>query len=91
MEINYFSLFFTDHLLQEIVNETNRFAKGKIQKNTPLHRRSMWHSFEDVTLQEFKAFIGVIINMGMNPKTNLDEYFSIDWSEYFPVFKEFFS
>lgn len=70
LEINYFSKIFTEHLLQEIVNETNRFAKEKIQKNTPLQRCSMWHSFEDETLQEFKAFLGVIINMGMNPKTS---------------------
>uniref|UniRef100_A0A1B6L1F0 PiggyBac transposable element-derived protein domain-containing protein n=1 Tax=Graphocephala atropunctata TaxID=36148 RepID=A0A1B6L1F0_9HEMI len=34
--LKYFSLFFTDELLEQIVNETNRYANEKINKNRPL-------------------------------------------------------
>ncbi|XP_054259547.1 piggyBac transposable element-derived protein 4-like [Macrosteles quadrilineatus] len=57
----------------------------------PLQKRSMWWSWKDVTLDEMKAFIGVIINMGMNAKPEIDDYFSTDWVDYQPFFKDFFS
>lgn len=90
-EIDYFSLFFTDELLEEIVKETNRFAKEKIQMNTPLRKRSIWSEWTDVTLQEMKAFLGLLINMGMNPRPDLQSYFSEDWIDKMPFFKDVFS
>ncbi|KAL7668321.1 hypothetical protein ACOME3_009027 [Neoechinorhynchus agilis] len=38
-----FALFFTTDLVQEIVNETNRYAKEKLS-NLELKRRSIWHT-----------------------------------------------
>lgn len=89
--LEYFQLFFTDALLLEIVKETNRYANEKILKNTPLRKRSMWWSWKEVDLVEIKAFLGVIINMAMNPKPELGDYFSIDWIDYYPFFKDVFS
>lgn len=39
----------------------------------------MWWSWKEVDLVEIKAFLGVIINMAMNPKPELGDYFSTDW------------
>lgn len=89
--IDYFQLFFTDDLLSEIVKETNRYAREKIQKVTPLKKRSMWWSWTDVTLEEIKAFLGIVINMGMNPKPEISDYFSTDWVDYQPFFKDVLS
>lgn len=91
IELEYFQLFFTDSLLTEIVNETNRYSKEKIQKNTPLRRKSIWWSWKEVTLREMKAFLGVLINMGMNPKPEIEDYFSSDYIDYQPFFKDTFS
>ena len=90
-ELDYFQLFFTDALLLEITTETNRFAAEKIQKQTPLRKRSMWVSWSDVTLVEMKAFLGVILNMAMHEKPDLQSYFSEDWASKQPFFKEVFS
>lgn len=87
----FFQLFFTDALLEEIVNETNRYAHEKIQKNTPLQKKSIWWSWKDVTLIEIKAFLGVLINMGMNEKPEVSDFFSNDWVDYYPFFKDVFS
>lgn len=67
-ELDYFQLFFKDELLTEIMNETNKRAKEKIQKNTPLRKKSIWWSWKDVNLPELEAFLGILINMGLNPK-----------------------
>ena len=51
----------------------------------------MWHTWVDVTRDELKAFLGVIINMAMNLKTQLLVYFSEEWLDRMPFFKENFS
>lgn len=89
--LQFFQLFFTDSLLTEIVKETNRYAAEKIQKNTPLQKKSAWWSWVDLTISELKAFLGVIINMGMNEKPEISDYFSTDWVDYQPFFKDVFS
>lgn len=89
--LEFFQLFFTDDLLLEIIKETNRYALEKIHKNMPLQKKSMWWSWKEVTLSEFKAFIGVLINMGMNEKKELADYFSTDWVDCQPFFKDVFS
>lgn len=90
-EMQYFQLFFTDELFNELVKETNINAHDKIQKNTPLTQYSAWHSWEDVTLPEMKAFIGVVMNMGLNPKPTLEDYFSTNNLDFQPFFKSVFS
>lgn len=88
--IHYFQLFVTDELLPEIVTESNRYAQEKIQKITPLRKQSMWWSWKDVDLVEMKAFFGVIINMDKNPKPEISDYFSSEWVDHQPYFKDIF-
>lgn len=90
-ELDFFTLYFTDELIIELVNETNRYAREKIQQNTPLCKRSIWWSWTDVTHEEMKAFFGVLINMGLHPKPELDDYFSTDITNYQPFFSNIFS
>ncbi|RZF41384.1 hypothetical protein LSTR_LSTR000098 [Laodelphax striatellus] len=87
-ELHYFQLFFTDELFLQIINETNRYAQEKIKANTPLTKNSTWHSWIDLTLPEFKAFLGVIMNMSLNPKPEMEDYFSSDWLDYQTFFKD---
>lgn len=47
----------------------------------------IWWSWEDVMLEEFQAFWGTIINMGVNVKSELDDFFSNGWVDYQPFFK----
>jgi hypothetical protein len=53
--MDYFSLFFSDELLNNIVVETNRYAKQKISE-LQLSPRSIWSSWSDVSVPEMKAF-----------------------------------
>jgi hypothetical protein len=75
--MGYFSLFFNDELLNNI--ETNRYARHKISK-LQLGPRSIWNSWSDVSVPEMKAFIGLIINMGIVLLLNLKDYWSSEWT-----------
>ncbi|TBU02002.1 transposase IS4, partial [Hamiltosporidium tvaerminnensis] len=55
--LDFFKLFFTDELIEKIVTEINRYARNKITQKR-LSKRSTWHSWVDVTVEEFQAFLG---------------------------------
>lgn len=90
-ELGYFQLFFTDELIHEIIGATNDYAIKKINKKRPLQQYSIWHSWKDVTFMEMKAFLGVVLNMALNPKPEIVDYFSEDWLSKMPFFKDVFS
>jgi len=74
------------------VSAANQDTAEKIQKATHTSTKiSMWHTWIDVTLDELKAFPGVLINMVLNMKTQLLDYFSEEWLDRMPFFKENFS
>lgn len=67
------------------------YTNEKITKNTPLIKRSIWWSWKDANLDEMKAFLRALINMAMNHKSELNDYFSIDWVDCQPFFRDIFS
>lgn len=67
-ELEFFQLFFTDELIGEIVQETNQHAQEKISSMDSLAELSIWKSWEDTSVEELKAFLGVLMNMALNPK-----------------------
>jgi hypothetical protein len=73
--MDYFSLFFNDELLNSIVVETNRYARHKISERQ-LSLRSIWSRWSDVSIPEMKAFLGLIINMGLMPLLDIKDYWS---------------
>ena len=56
-ELSFLQLFFTDDIIGEIVQETNRYAREKIEKAQPLGKRSIWRTWKDANLQEMKALL----------------------------------
>lgn len=70
--LDFFKLFFTDELINEIVRETNNYIIKKLEEKASLH--SIWRTWRDVIIEEFWRFIGFIINMETMSLTNLQEY-----------------
>lgn len=89
--LEFFQLFFTDELLERIVSETNNYATRKMHLQMPFTQYSAWRYWKPVTLQEIKAFFGVILNMVLNPKPQIDDYFSNRWLDAQVFFKDVFS
>jgi hypothetical protein len=88
--MQFFQLFFTNELINRIVQDTNNNAKLKIMKSTPLAKKSIWHGWLDVTSTEMKAVFGMILNMGLNPKSDIKLYFSEQWLHKQQFFKDVF-
>jgi hypothetical protein len=64
--MDYFSLFFNDELLNNIIVQTNRYARCKILE-LQISPISIWSRWSDVSVPEKKASLGLIINMGLMP------------------------
>lgn len=88
--IQFFQLFFTEELALEIINETNTYARNKLQGKV-LTKNSIWHSWRDVQKDEFWTFIGVILNMGTMPLANMQEYWSINPNSKIPFYPNTFT
>ena len=70
-EIDVFKMFFNDEILNVIVRETNRYARQKLAGQA-------LDKWQDVTLVELKAFLGVCVVMGVNPLPCTADYWSSD-------------
>jgi hypothetical protein len=59
--------------LNSIVVETNWYARYKLLE-LQLSPRSIWSRWSDVSVPEIKAFLGLIINMGLMPLPDIKDY-----------------
>lgn len=50
----------------------------------PLQKYSIWRKWKETNLKELKAFLGTIINIALNLKSELSEYFSEEWIDKYP-------
>jgi hypothetical protein len=69
--IEYFNLFFTINLISTLVTETNRYAEQFFRNNPAARNRMNW---VQVSLQEMKAFIAIVLNMGIIRKPSIRSY-----------------
>lgn len=72
--LDFFLLFVDNRMLNNMVRETKRYAVQtlEIQNKDP----SKW---KEVTLQELKAFLGLLIAMSIHLLPSLRDYWSSDW------------
>lgn len=84
----YFQLFVNDHILNLISTETNKQAERHLKLFPQLSKRVHWNP---VSSNEIKAFVAVVINMGIIRKPYLLSYWSNIASQSTPWFKQMFS
>ena len=70
-EIDVFKMFFNDEILNVIVRETNRYAQQKLAGQA-------LDKWQDVTLVEIKAFLGLCVVMGVSLLPCTADYWSSD-------------
>lgn len=78
----FFQLFFDMELLEYIVRETNRFAEQsqvEAKKRNPL-----WTN--PLTVAEFKAWLGLLVGMGIKQLPQVSHYWSKEWVLGVPSF-----
>ena len=78
-EVDYFMLYFDEKLFQTITENTNAYAKWQIQRKritNPNYTDKKWT--EDLTVADMKAYIGLSIIFGLNPRPRYKMYWSSD-------------
>lgn len=78
--IEYFSLFFTDEILDKIVEETNRYSDQYVEEHEedlathPKSRVHQWLHSGHTHKEEMRAFLGVCLNMGIVNKPTIESF-----------------
>ena len=86
MPLQYFELFMTTSIWQYIIQTTNSYANTRIGANPP-RRRSLFRNWKDISLVEIKAFVGLIIQMGLAHLSDIKDYWSTHQTLNFPFFR----
>ena len=89
-ELDSFQNFMSDEILMQIVKATNAYAVIYLN-NKSLTSSSIWYQWKDLTLPELKAYLGIILKMAIVEKSDVKDYFSKKWTEYYPFFLDVFS
>ncbi|KAK3887484.1 hypothetical protein Pcinc_008397 [Petrolisthes cinctipes] len=78
--IDYFNLFFDNTVIDNIVEETNRYsnqyieAKKEYLANHPQSLTHQWIQQGHTYAEEIRALLGILFNMGFIKKPTLDSY-----------------
>ena len=88
--LQYLELFFTVHLWQYLVDRTNAYATVRLGRMPP-RRRSLFRNWKAVTMAEMKAFVGVILNMGLVQLPRMKDYWATHETLNLQFFQRVFS
>ena len=84
--IDFFNLYFTDAVIQQISDESNRYAHQFLETEGPnLKPYSIVHGWKDTNPKEVRTFLGVCVLMGLIHKPRIWMYFvqhSLLWTAY---------
>ncbi|XP_006824945.1 uncharacterized protein LOC102803791 [Saccoglossus kowalevskii] len=69
--LDAFHTIFAHRLMKKLRKETNKYAEWK--QNKKCKKDVLWYP---VTDEEMKAFLGIVITMGVDPKMALNDYWS---------------
>jgi len=73
--LEYFNLFFTDDMMDNIVTVTNRRAQ-QLMQTTQLKRRARLNNWVDTTCDELKVLFALFIYQGIVQKPEIELYWS---------------
>ena len=87
----FFKLFLTPELVQNIVDQTNLYAKQHLesqqfQQYAANHPKSRSLKWKETNSEEMMVFLGLTLLMGLDKKPQLNMYWSTDPLFYSPIF-----
>lgn len=71
-----YKLFFTDYILEMIVEETNKYALQCINNSSSNNSRRHQQAWQPVTKSEMDTFIGILLIMGVTQLPDIKLYWS---------------
>lgn len=90
---DYFHLLFPENLFDEIASQTNKYPSktiASLQRRGRLPQHSRFRNWPEdgVTAGEMKAFLAMIITMGLVNQENIQDYWSTDEVLSTPFFSQ---
>ena len=79
----------TVSLWRYLIDTTNEYATSFLTRMPP-SRRSLYRNWRNISLLEIKAFVGMIINMGMTKLSDVKDYWSRHVTLNLPFFRSVF-
>lgn len=86
----YFNLFFTHEFLEILKTERNRYARAFFNSTPRISIASRTMEWKNTTVPEMRAFIAVLLEMGITRRPTLFSYWSTN-HRYIPWFGQMFS
>jgi hypothetical protein len=89
--LDFFTLFFDDAIKEMLVDGTNSYAADVIAEKERaglLTPQSRWRSWKPVSVDEMKAVLALIINMGVIHCPEREGYWKTSWESYIPFFHD---
>ena len=74
--------------IRHIIQTTNAYAATRLGSQPP-HLRSVFRNWRGITVTEMKAFVGLIIQMGLTQLSDVKEYWSTHVTLNLPFFRVF--
>ena len=88
----YFLNLFGEEFLNNVIADTNLYTERKITSKSNLGSSSQFPIWKPTNRKELLAFLGLIINMGLINKSNINAYWNTkDWSQSTPAFGAVFT
>ena len=88
--LDCFSVFFDEDVWKFLVEHTNQYATAYLA-NKVLKKRSLYINWKPVTVNEMKAFVAMILNMGIIQLPDLKDYRRKDETLNLPFFRNLFT
>lgn len=88
--IDFLNLFLSESVFIMMVHHTNAFAKHQLQQ-TKITRYSRFNKWHDITIEEMKKFVGILISMGLTRRTQISDYWSTKPSQFIPFYSNVMS
>lgn len=87
--IDYLNLFFSEGIITLICRETNRYAQMQLttkRDSGNLKEKSRLQNWTNVTTQDIKKFLAIVIQMGITHRNCIADYWSLDPLLHIPWF-----
>ena len=82
-EYGIFSHFFDGEVIDLLVRETNRYAATTIENKggmDSLSQHSRFRKWKEVQANEMKAFLAIMLLMGIDRRSNYELYWTTEWT-----------
>ena len=88
--LDCFKVFFDEVIKDKFKNSVNEFANRKVQMNTPARKYSVYSSWEPITDSEIYKFLAVLIQMGLDSKPQIRDYWDTSDKGYSKWYSQMF-